>query len=376
MTLLNRRRIIKLGVSAGLGAGALGSGTPRLTRATQAQTLQRVSIGYLPVNVELAVYSDRINFWKEEGLDVQFVRADGGPAILQAVATGDLPIGDFGLAPAIVSATRGFPFYFLTLMTIAAPDHPLDRIMVLADSPLKNFQDLSGKTLAINQLGTMPDAALGAAGKVFGLAKEKIKLVPIPYPNMPQVLAQKQVDAIYPFPPGDSIAEVRFNARTLTETKDFIPYLGFTTLGIHRDFAHRNPETVKKIVKGAVKTDRWIGSNQDEARNAANKFLNIPEDVRNKVRMPYFATNGLSVMSNAWHIYYLLVAGGVVTPVDDPDKMMNEYFIEPTKRFTLPAVEELGILPDAVVSKMLHASYPMLPKPVEEYYAPWDQRFL
>jgi ABC-type nitrate/sulfonate/bicarbonate transport system substrate-binding protein len=106
MTLLNRRRIIKLGVSAGLGAGALGSGTPRLTRATQAQTLQRVSIGYLPVNVELAVYSDRINFWKEEGLDVQFVRADGGPAILQAVATGDLPIGDFGLAPAIVSATR------------------------------------------------------------------------------------------------------------------------------------------------------------------------------------------------------------------------------------------------------------------------------
>jgi hypothetical protein len=246
----------------------------------------------------------------------------------------------------------------------------------LADSPIKNFQDLSGKTLAINQLGTMPDAALGAAGKVFGLAKEKIKLVPIPYPNMPQVLAQRQVDAIYPFPPGDSIAEVRFGARTLTETKDFIPYLGFTTLGVHREFAQRSPETVKKIVKGAVRTDRWIAGNQDEARIAANKFLNIPEDVANKVRMPYFATNGLSVMPNVWHIYHLLVAGGVVTPVAEPEKLMHEYFIEPTKRFTLPAVDELGILPDPVVSKMLRASYPMLPKPVEEYYAPWDQRFL
>jgi NitT/TauT family transport system substrate-binding protein len=376
MKLFNRRKLMKLGGMAGLSAAALELAIPQLTRVTKAQTPQRVRIGYLPVNVELAAYSESVNFWKEDGLDVQFVRADGGPAILQALASGDLPVGDFGLAPAVVSATKGFPFYFLTLMTIATPDHPLDRIMVLMDSPIKKFQDLSGKTLAINQLGTMPDAALGAAGKVYGLAKDKIRLVPIPYPNMPQVLAQKQVDAIYPFPPGDSIAEVRFNARTLTETKDFIPYLGFTTLAVHRDFASGNPETVKKLVRGAIKTDRWIGANPDDARTAANKFLNIPEDVASKVRMPYFAENGLSVMANVWHIYYLLASGGVITPVDDPGKMMNEFFIEPTKRFTLPAVEELGIVPDKVVSHMLRASYPMLPKPVEEYYAPWDHKFL
>lgn len=371
---VGRRKVIKWGVS-GLKGAVVAAATPTLMRPARAQAPQKVRIGYLPVNVELAAYSERVNFWKNDGLDVQFVRAEGGPAILQAVASGDLPIGDFGLAPAVVTATKGFPLYFLTLMTIATPERPLDRIMVTPDSPIKKFQDLSGKTLAINQLGTMPDAALGAAGKVYGLSKDKIKLVPISYPNMPQVLAQKQVDAIYPFPPGDSIAEVRFDARTLVNTQDFIPYLGFTTLAVHRDFADSNPELVKKVVKGAIQMGRWIEDNPADARAASNKFLSTPDDVASRVRMPYFAKNALTVMANVWHLYYLLLSGGVVTPMEDPAKMMDEYFIEPTKRFTLPAVDEVGFQPDPVVSKMLHASFPMLPKPAEEYAAPWDTRF-
>jgi ABC-type nitrate/sulfonate/bicarbonate transport system substrate-binding protein len=144
MTRVNRRRLMKLGASAALGAGVVGSASAFVPRA-RAQTPQTVRVGYLPVNVELAVYSDRVNLWKEEGLDVQFVRADGGPAILQAVATGDLPVGDFGLAPAVVSATRGFPFYFLTLMTIATPDQPLDRIMYWQTLQSRIFRTLAAR---------------------------------------------------------------------------------------------------------------------------------------------------------------------------------------------------------------------------------------
>jgi len=371
-----RREVVKWATLGGLGVAAFGSSMIGLHPLQRAAAAEGIGFGYLPVNVDLPVFTDAVNPWRNEGLDVRFIRADGGPAILQALATGDVPVGDIGTAPAIVTATRGFQFYFLTLMSVATPERPLDRIMVLKDSPIKKFQDLKGKTLAINQFGTMPDAALGAAARVFGLPRSEINIVPVPYPNMPQVLAEKQVDAIYPFPPADTVAEVRYGARTIVETTDFIPYLGFTTLAVRRDFAAQSPQLVKALVKGAIKTQRWINDHQGDARNASNKFLNIPKDIGPKVRLAYFTVDGLTVMANAWHLYYLLLSGGVIKAVDDPAKMFDEYFIEPTKRFTLPAVEELGLEPDPVVSKMLRASYPLLPKPAEEYRAPWDGKFL
>jgi ABC-type nitrate/sulfonate/bicarbonate transport system substrate-binding protein len=248
--------------------------------------------------------------------------------------------------------------------------------MVKQDSPIKKFSDLRGKILAINQKGTQPDAALGAAEKVFGVKKSEINIVPIPYPNMPQVLAQGQVDAIYPFPPADTIAEVKFGARTIAETNDFIPYVGFTTLAVRRDFADANPDTVKKLVKGAIAGQRWIDDNPTESRKTANEFLNIPADIGPKVRTAYWARNALPVMANVWHLYELQVAGGILQPVDNVEAMMKSYFIDPVYKFTLPALQEMGVQPDPVIKKMLMASYPLLKKPVESYLTDWDKMLL
>src|SRR4029078_712969 len=197
--------------TAGVGAAALAGGLMPVRRSL-AQTSPKVTIGYLPVNVDLPTFKRVVELWKSEGLNVELYRAQGGPAILQALASGDVPVGDVGMAPAVIAATRGLLFYYLTLSSASTPKFPLDRIMVLQDSPIKKFEALKGKTLAINQAGTMPDGSLSAASKKFRISKADIKLVPMPYPNMPQVLEQKQVDAIFPFPPADAVAEVRNNA--------------------------------------------------------------------------------------------------------------------------------------------------------------------
>jgi NitT/TauT family transport system substrate-binding protein len=367
---LSRRSIVKTAA----GAAALTIGAPLIARKARAQ--EKVRIGYLPVNVMLPVFSERAGFWKQVGLDVELYRAQGGPAILQALASGDVPVGDVGIGPAIISASRGFPFYFLTLASLSTPSHPLDRIMVREDSPIRTFQDLRGKTLAINQKGTQPDATLGAVESVFGVKKSEITIVPVPYPNMPQVLAQGQVDAIYPFPPADTVAEVKFRARTIVNTTDFIPYLGYTTLAVRRDFADSNPQVVKKLVKGAIAGQRWINDKPQESLQAANDFLKIPEDVGPKVRPAYWARNALPVMATVWHLYQLQVAGEIMKPIEDAEKVLNAYFVEPAKKFTLPAIEEIGIQPDPVIKQMLAAKFPLLPKPVEAYHTEWDKQIL
>ena len=65
-----------------------------------------------------------------------------------------------------------------------------------------------------------------------------------------------------------------------------------------------------------------------------------------------------------------------IDPHPDPAKLFNDGITEPTKRFTLPVVEELGLEPDPEIEKMLKGDYPFLPKPVESYYADWERRLL
>ena len=117
-----------------VAVGALATlDAPRVARA-QAKLPDTIKMGYLPVNAVLPMYvSEAVNFWKDEGLKVEFLRFAGGPAILEALASGSIPCGDVGNSPAIVTASRGLPFIFPTLGGVSAKQFPYTRIMVHRD---------------------------------------------------------------------------------------------------------------------------------------------------------------------------------------------------------------------------------------------------
>jgi hypothetical protein len=81
-------------------------------------------------------------------------------------------------------------------------------------------------------------------------------------------------------------------------------------------------------------------------------------------------------MPNVWHLYEMMVQVKTIDPHAYPAKLFNDGIVEPAKRLTLPAVEELGPQPDPDMEAMLKGDYPFLPKPVESYYADWERRLL
>lgn len=368
-----RRTFLTIAGAAAAGT-LLSSGDPIVRRAAAAT--DKIMIGYLPVNAETVVYRAGIDFWKQQGLNVDLYRAPGGPAIVEAMVSGSIPVGDIGNAPAIIAAARGFPFYYLTIGAVATPQQTYSRIMVKADSDIRTVNDLKGRVLALHQRGTMEDLSLAALEKKYGVRKSDLKITLIPYPNQPQALAQGLVDAIYSVPPGDAVAEHKFGMRTLVRTSEFLPWLGYTTLAVRRDFADKNPDGVKRLVKGWILTSRWIRDNPAAARKASNEFLGIPADIGDKVTLPQWLRNPLPVMPNIWHMYYLLTGAQMIKPVDDVAKLMDDYFVKPTTAFALPALEELGIVDDPLQSAMIGGDYPLLPNPNSAYYAPWDKKLL
>ena len=258
------------------------------------------------------------------------------------MATGSIAAGEIGVAPSIIGLVRGLPLIAPFLSGFATPDHPFERIMVLPDSAIRTLDDLKGKKLAFLGPGTVPDMLLDALPKRAKITKADIKLVPMPAPNTPDALARGLVDAILAIPPADTVAERKYHVRTVANATELVPYAGLSTVVLRRDFAEANPEAARKLYRACIRFARWIDDNPAEARKVAAKNLGLPADLAAQMRIPLFARNGLPVMPNVWNLYEILVKSKTIDPHPDPARLFNEDIIEPTKRFSLPAVEAFG----------------------------------
>ena len=346
-----------------------------LRLSASAQVPEKIVLGTLPIPGIVSSIG-QVDFFKEEGLTLELTRFNNFAPVLQAMTTGSVVAGEFGVAGSIIGITRGLPLIAPFLAGFSTPGHPFERIMVLQDSPIKTLDDLKGKKLAFLGPGTVPDMFLGALPKRTKIRKEEIDLVPMPAPNMPDVLAQGLVDAIFAIPPADTVAEQKYKARTVANATELVSYTGLGTFAVKREFAEAHPEATKKLLRACIRFNRWIDDNPADARKVMAENLGLPEQLGAQSRIPLYSRNGLPVLPNVWHLYEMMVQVKTIDPHPDPAKLFNDTIVEPTKRLTLPAAEELGLQHDPEIERMLKGDYPFLPKPVESYYADWERRLL
>ena len=72
----------------------------------------------------------------------------------------------------------------------------------------------------------------------------------------------------------------------------------------------------------------------------------------------------------------MLVRNKTIDAHPEPAKLFDAAIVEPTKRFTLPVAEALGLQPDPDIEAMLKGDYGFLPKLAPNYYADWERHQL
>ena len=354
----------------------LSASAKSLGLSASAQVPDKIVVGTIPIIPVIGSYVGEVDFFKQEGLTVELTRFNNFAPVLQAMTAGSVVAGDMGVPASLIGLTRGLLLMAPFLVSFSTPSYPVERIMVMQDSPIKTLDDLKGKKLAFLGPGTVPDMFLAALPKRTKIRKEEIDLVPMPAPNMPDALAQGLVDAIFAIPPADTVAEQKYKARTVANATELVSYTGLGTFAVKREFAETHPEATKKLLRACIRFNRWIDDNPADARKVMAENLGLPQDLARETRIPLYSRNGLPVMPSVWHLYEMMVQVKTIDPHPDPAKLFNDGIVEPTKRFTLPVVEELGLQPDPEIEKMLKGEYPFLPKPVESYYADWERRLL
>jgi NitT/TauT family transport system substrate-binding protein len=85
--------------------------------------------------------------------------------------------------------------------TIVNPAYPQDAVMVAKNSPVKNLGQLSGKTVALNQLAGSNELLLQAGVSQAGGSMSSIKLATVPFADMSAALKSGTVQAAFEVQP-------------------------------------------------------------------------------------------------------------------------------------------------------------------------------
>lgn len=351
----------------------LAAGVILAMQATTA-VAQKIKLGMLPLSHNTAMYAQELGLFKKHGLDAEVTTFQAGPAMVQAILSGEFVGGSFGPIPGLNLAAQGRDFYYLAMDGYHTPRHPAGAIMIRPDdTSIKSFADLKGKSVGQLAAGTLTFMRLFTAADKYKMKRDDFKEVFVPFPQMGQLLSSKQVDAVYAWPPFDTLMMRTGQARILVNDTEWIPYAVASFLGVSKDWADKNPNAVKALMKVWIEAGRWANDNPAATRKVAAKYLKVPDDVANEMRMLYWPTNGYQMMPSIWDHYYMMVKTGQIKPAANPEALMQRYWIEPAQRFITPAVAEIGSKPDPVTSEMLKLPLPYLEGGAGKYLGPWER---
>ena len=335
---------------------------------------QTIAIGHMAVTNQNEYVAQERGFYKKYGLNVELKLFQTGPNALQGLLSGDLQMVEAGGVPMLNLAAQNLPLYFLVSGGINSPKHPAGAIMIHPDNTsIKSFSDLKGKKLAGLPKGTITHVWLSNAVARYGMRRDDFQEVVVPFPQMGGLLGSKQVDAVYAWPPFDTIIAKAGQGKILANDSEWNPYAIINAMIVRRDWADKNPDVLRRLIKASIETNRWINDNTEEAKEIIGKKLNLPEPVYRDMRMFYFPRNGYQLMPSIWEFYNLMVKTNELKPFADPKATINTYWIEPGQKFITPALAELGVVNDQVVKDVLKIQLPNLTGNLDQYLGPWER---
>jgi NitT/TauT family transport system substrate-binding protein len=271
-----------------LAAGALASST-----AFAEEPLKiRIGWGSMPAHLIPALYVDKTPL-KHYGKSytVEPVRFGGSTPQITALASGDIDLAAFSPAAFVLGIVNAR----LDLRVVAdvlqdgKPGHYSQSIYVKADGPIKTVQDLKGKIVAVNAIGSAVDNAVRAMLAKNGMdPKKDVRVIEASFANVLPMLNDGKIDAGPVQQPMASELVKQGKLRLLFSSADAMGPTQFVFLVGRKKFLDEHKEALQDFFEDHVRAIRWITDpkNRDKALPIIAK-----ESVRPVEQMNYLFTD-------------------------------------------------------------------------------------
>lgn len=246
--------------------------------------------GYID-STELA---DALGWLKPFGLKMESVGySQGGPENLFGLNNGSVDLAG-AATPALINAIAGGAQIVGVMPNVGENKIVNSKFFVLADSPLKNAEDLKGKTIAVNTLGAHLDNVVKEYLKQHHLQASDVQLVVVPGPQLDQVLRHKQV-AVSAVGAWQTVfsgkMEQEGGVRVLFTAYDVLGDITLSSNIMRKSFVEQHPQAIKDLVTTAAKAVDWTYAHPEEARALVEKMYKERGD--NPEVAKYFLGSGV-----------------------------------------------------------------------------------
>jgi NitT/TauT family transport system substrate-binding protein len=264
-----------------IAAAAASFAAPAIvSRAALGQNLRKVKMG-TALSATTCAAIGMPALLKPEGIDLELVMFPSLVQRMQAVASGDVDIGNGGLSATMQLATKGFPMQILANGCDGG-------WLVLAQPSINGWKDLVGKKIAV-QSGSIGLVSLNWKLKQEGIFG-KVETVYMDNQDQPIPLMRGDVAAICPFEPYAALAEQNGWGKRL-----WVPYespMGKTNLGFVAStaFVKKDPELTKKMVAAHVKATQAMAADPTVAIDTTIKVFKMTKEVAERSTRNLFFT--------------------------------------------------------------------------------------
>jgi NitT/TauT family transport system substrate-binding protein len=206
------------------------------------------------------------NYLQAEGIAMTIDRGFGSGDTVQKVAAGTYDMG-FGDINSVIEFNARNPGKEVigVAMVYNTPPHA---IMSIKGKGINSPKDLAGKTLAA-PAGDAARRLFPVYAKAIGIDASKVNFVNVDAPLREPTLARGQADAITGF---EFTSVLNLKAANVKEDdvnvfmySDFLPNLYGNAVIVTREYASKNPDTVKAVLRAFTKSWKDTIAKPDEA---------------------------------------------------------------------------------------------------------------
>ena len=312
MTRISRRQILR---SAALALPAVAA--PRVARAQPSVKIGTAVLGDYSLAGPIIVALEK-GFFRQEGVNAEFIPFRGGPDLLKAVLSGDVLIGATGSTDILVFREAGSPVKMIAT-------HTEGNHFTLNVAPdVSAIGDLKGKAIGITRAGSTTWVFARMMAKQQGWDPERdVKIVALGALDAQLAALSRKETAAFVWGDGGAVTELQGKSKVLMRLDRFTPQWISQIDYASEDAIRKDPETIKKSLRGIFRAIRFMKEHPDDAAPLAAKRLGwTPEAVlrAHKLSSPLFPFDGSISVQALGSMQDVLLEYGVIKkrlPLED-----------------------------------------------------------
>jgi NitT/TauT family transport system substrate-binding protein len=225
----------------------------------RAQT-QKVKVGVLRLTSSAVLFvGAEKGYFREFGIDPEFVFFEAAQPIAVAIASGDLEAGATGLTAGLYNIVAGgVRIWIVADKGREWPDHNLTALVVrkdLWDAGARSLRELRGRKIGVTQVGSTFHYNVGRLLEKEGMAPGDVELVPLQSLGaVADALTARRIDAAATAEPFVSRLEASGAGVTIVRTGDALPWQ--IAVVLYSDRFARDRRRAVAFMKGYVKSSR------------------------------------------------------------------------------------------------------------------------